>query len=158
MLNLRSEHERNQPYMIARTLNSGLLVAEPAPDVPAAQPATFLSRLSGVLLGGKPAHAVPTYRKLFVPYGTESVIVILEVEYLGENDLKFCNIRGIQPTQDFKGCAERTVHLETVSLHTRRPARGFEPGTLLVATSRFVGDGKRVSRIIIEELRPVSLS
>lgn len=161
MHKLRSEQDRNQPYMIARKLNSGIIVAETVAEAPlpvvheAAVPVPILSRIRG-LFRSKPAPA-PTplpLKRLYLPYGMESLLCIQRVIYLDEDDLKFCNITRIIPGENFQGSAQPTMHAEETALYTRYRVKGFEYETVLDALIRISGDGRR-TRAVVEDLVPV---
>ena len=153
MFPLRSEEYRNQPYKVAWLANFGILIAEPAIEVPAASP-SMLSSMKRLLRLTPPP---PPQRKLYLPYGEEGTVRILEVIYLGENDLKFCYTTGMLPEPDFKGCTEVTIHRNEVDLFTQFPIRGFREKQRLHAVTRLISHGDRKQlRAVVEDIVPIS--
>lgn len=147
-----------QSYKIAHHVNAGFLVTEPDVDSQEAAPVgapTLMSKLLFGLLGGsKLTIAVPKSKKVFVPYDTETGLVVQEVEFLGPNYLKFCNITGIVLGDGFEGTANPTTHFAGVQVYSRRPIKGLKVGERRHAVTKFIGDGKQACAII-EELLPL---
>lgn len=145
------EVKAEQPYMVARMLNSGLIVVEPQQKETAAS--SLFSLLTRGLLRSEQSAA--RQRLLYPEYDQESEISAQNVICTGEGRLKFCNITRLLPGQNFRGTPEQRRHSEAVVVRSRFPVQGFRPEDLLRAYLRFRGNGRDRSEVFIEELEPI---
>lgn len=157
-MNLRLEENvsANQPYMIANRLKHGLVVTTPVIEESPPAPATTLLQRWKEQWFGKPvlapvAKVASPPKTLYLPYGKEQLIVVHNVLYLGPNDLKFCEINGMTPGQNFEGIETPLTYASNVHLFTEKPIKGYKYRQALTVTGLFLGD-ERFSRFVVQKV------